>query len=133
MTRGMQRAHCSPVTLDRRNSATLHRPQSREMPAASKKNKTGLNLFCRKKKNTRLGKDKMHFKPKDDKTPKRECPGQPQRTGSSSDNAGISLQNPNYLFFSSGLHLCHSDVGPANTANRRERYPLSITGGENTG
>lgn len=50
MTRGMQRAHCSPVTLDRRNSATLHRPQSREMPAASIKNKKGLNLFCRKKK-----------------------------------------------------------------------------------
>lgn len=47
----MERSHCSPVTLDRRNSATLHRPQSREMPAASegKKKKKGLHLFCRKK------------------------------------------------------------------------------------
>ena len=50
MTRGTQRAHCSPVTLDRRNSATLHRPQSRARPAASQRNKKGLNLFCRGKK-----------------------------------------------------------------------------------
>lgn len=63
----MQRAHCSPVTLDRRNPATLHRPQSWEMllpPKAESKDD-----ICSASKNTRLGKEEAHFKPKDDKTP----------------------------------------------------------------
>jgi len=116
MTRGTQRAHCSPVTLDRRNSATLHRPQSRARPAASQRNKKGLNLFCRGKKIQGRERRKHILSLKMTKLQSRRAPEEKQLVRQCR-NLPAESQLPRFVFFFFPLSLA-SISEPANTANQ---------------
>lgn len=100
------------VNLGRRDPATLHRPQSREMQKmrTDSGGSAGKNPgWASRKCILRLNMPKLQ-------------PGEPTaapKDSSSSDNAGISLQKPNYIFFPSLASISAT----AKPSNPRERYP----------
>lgn len=106
---------------------TGHRAEKCRLPPPQK-NKKGLHLFCRKKKkkkNTRLGKEETHFKPKDAKTPKGSAHASPkgQAARQTMQESPCRIPTSFFFFIRFGLHLRHSSAEQANTAIRRERYP----------